>query len=76
MNHFSKSICLILTDSNNRKQENPRIFNIKSIGDNPLKKLNIDTIRNPIVTIKEIILALFIINNLPIAQVDKSYFKN
>lgn len=54
---------LIVTDSNNRKQENPIIFNVKSIGDNSLKKLDIDTIRNPIVTINEIIFVLFILNN-------------
>ncbi|KGR73331.1 hypothetical protein NX86_01005 [Streptococcus phocae subsp. salmonis] len=54
-----------MTDSNNRKQENPIIFKVKSIGDNSLKKLDIDTIRNPIVTINEIIFVLFILNNSP-----------
>ncbi|BFL54976.1 hypothetical protein K460107A9_18870 [Streptococcus pasteurianus] len=54
ISHLLRTIFLILTESNNRKQKNPIMFKRKSIGDSSLKKFDIETIRNPIDTIVEI----------------------
>ncbi|HFI0391437.1 TPA: hypothetical protein ACGOW8_000127 [Streptococcus suis] len=60
MNHFDAINCLILTDNNNTKQENPMIFKILENGVKSLKKLYTDTIRNPVDIIAETIFFLCI----------------